>query len=111
MKNYIFDVVGLGLNSVDLLCELNTFPAFNSKSELGRKMKKRFGARTLSPFSMAALLFLFMSVTSAADDIHKKAGTAAAAFLKIDAGSRPMGMWGAFTGLADDINTLFWNPA
>ncbi len=33
MKNYIFDVVGLGLNSVDLLCELNTFPAFNSKSE------------------------------------------------------------------------------
>ena len=74
-------------------------------------MKKRFGARTLSPFSMAALLFLFMSVTSAADDIHKKAGTAAAAFLKIDAGSRPMGMGGAFTGLADDINTLFWNPA
>ena len=33
MKNYIFDVVGLGLNSVDVLCELNTFPAFNSKSE------------------------------------------------------------------------------
>ena len=74
-------------------------------------MKKRFGARTISPFCMAALLFLFVSVTSAADDIHKKAGTAAAAFLKIDAGSRPMGMGGAFTGLADDINTLFWNPA
>ena len=33
MKNYIFDVVGLGLNSVDLLCELKTFPVFNSKSE------------------------------------------------------------------------------
>ena len=39
------------------------------------------------------------------------AGTAGAAFLKIEPGSRPVGMGGAFTGLANDINTIFWNPA
>ena len=32
-------------------------------------------------------------------------------FLKIEPGSRPVGMGGAFTGLANDINTIFWNPA
>lgn len=42
---------------------------------------------------------------------HDGAGTAGAAFLKIEPGSRPVGMGGAFTGLANDINTIFWNPA
>ena len=44
-------------------------------------------------------------------DIHDSAGTAGAAFLKIEGGSRPVGMGGAFAGLANDINTIFWNPA
>ena len=43
--------------------------------------------------------------------IHDGAGTTGAAFLKIDGGSRPVGMGGAFAGLANDINTIFWNPA
>lgn len=43
--------------------------------------------------------------------IHDGAGTTGAAFLKIDGGSRPVGMGGAFVGLANDINTIFWNPA
>lgn len=47
----------------------------------------------------------------AADNIHDSAGTAGAAFLKIEPGSRPVGMGGAFAGLANDINTIFWNPA
>lgn len=34
-----------------------------------------------------------------------------AAFVDIGFGSRPMGMGGAFTGQADDINSLMWNPA
>lgn len=46
-----------------------------------------------------------------AADIHDSAGTAGAAFLKIEPGSRPVGMGGAFAGLANDINTIFWNPA
>ncbi len=34
-----------------------------------------------------------------------------AAFLDIGFGARPMGMGGAFTGLSDDANAIFWNPA
>ena len=44
-------------------------------------------------------------------NIHDNAGTAGAAFLKIEGGSRPAGMGGAFAGIANDINTIFWNPA
>jgi len=32
-------------------------------------------------------------------------------FLEIEGGSRPAGLGGAFAGLANDINTIFWNPA
>ncbi|MBN1384349.1 MAG: PorV/PorQ family protein [Elusimicrobia bacterium] len=41
----------------------------------------------------------------------KSAGTAGANFLTIGIGARPMAMAGAFTGLADDVNSIFWNPA
>ncbi len=39
------------------------------------------------------------------------AGTSAASFLKIDIGARPAGMGGAFCGIADDVNTIQYNPA
>ncbi len=61
-----------------------------------------------------ALLFIgtvFINTHSAAQDPADGAGTAGAAFLKIEPGTRPVGMGGAFTGLANDINTIFWNPA
>jgi len=32
-------------------------------------------------------------------------------FLKLGAGARPMGMGGAFVAVADDANTIWWNPA
>ena len=32
-------------------------------------------------------------------------------FLKIGVGPRPVGMGSAFTGVGDDIYTLYWNPA
>jgi long-subunit fatty acid transport protein len=35
----------------------------------------------------------------------------AASFVDIGFGTRPMGMGGAFTGMADDINSIMWNPA
>ena len=34
-----------------------------------------------------------------------------AAFEEKAAGARPMGMAGAFTGIADDVNAIYWNPA
>jgi hypothetical protein len=41
----------------------------------------------------------------------KDAGTSGAPFLKIGPGARPAGMGEAFTGLADDIHAIYWNPA
>lgn len=38
-------------------------------------------------------------------------GTSGAAFLKIGPGARPVGMGEAFTGVADDIHSIYWNPA
>ncbi|MDE0298791.1 MAG: PorV/PorQ family protein [Candidatus Poribacteria bacterium] len=52
-----------------------------------------------------------LSTISWGANIHDEAGTTGAAFLKIDGGSRPAGMGGAFVGLANDINTIFSNPA
>ncbi len=40
-----------------------------------------------------------------------KSGTTAAQFLKIGVGTRAIGMGGAYTATADDINSLYWNPA
>ena len=58
------------------------------------------------------LLIIAAAVPRAhAVSIHDGAGTTGAAFLKIEGGSRPVGMGGAFAGLANDINTIFWNPA
>ncbi len=38
-------------------------------------------------------------------------GTTSAAFLKLEAGARPVAMGGAFTGAADDVNAIMYNPA
>ena len=32
-------------------------------------------------------------------------------FLRVEQGARPVAIGGAFTGIADDINTIFYNPA
>lgn len=40
-----------------------------------------------------------------------KAGTAAGQFLKIPVGARATSMAGTFTSVANDISTLYWNPA
>ena len=60
---------------------------------------------------MALLMITAVALRADAVNIHDGAGTVGAAFLKIEGGSRPVGMGGAFAGLANDINTIFWNPA
>ncbi len=40
-----------------------------------------------------------------------KVGTTAAQFLKIGVGARAMGLGGSFTALANDVSSLYWNPA
>ena len=58
-----------------------------------------------------ALLIITTAAGSAYANPHDGAGTVGAAFLKVEGGSRPAGLGGAFAGLANDINTIFWNPA
>ena len=68
--------------------------------------------RGVSVLSVMALLIInTATLNTHANDIHDGAGTVGAAFLKIEGGSRPAGLGGAFTGLANDVNTIFWNPA
>ena len=38
-------------------------------------------------------------------------GTASFNFLKIGVGARPLAMGGAFTAMADDATSIYWNPA
>lgn len=40
-----------------------------------------------------------------------KVGTTAAPFLEIEAGSRALGMGGAFVAVSNDVTALYWNPA
>ena len=40
-----------------------------------------------------------------------KVGTTAAGFLNIDVGSRALGMGGAFVAVANDVTSMYWNPA
>lgn len=39
------------------------------------------------------------------------AGTSTAAFLKLGAGARAIGLGGSFTAAADDATSIYWNPA
>jgi hypothetical protein len=58
-------------------------------------------------------LFLLTSQESKAqvDRAVSKVGTTVAQFLKIGAGARPIALGGAYTALANDINSVYWNPA
>lgn len=57
------------------------------------------------------ILTLILPYANCESSIYDDAGRTNAAFLKVDAGSRPVSMGSAFVGVADDVNTIFWNPA
>jgi len=57
-------------------------------------------------FILAAVVLFYCSNVYA-----QGAGTTGLNFLKISQGARQSGMGEAFTGIADDVNALFWNPA
>jgi len=58
-----------------------------------------------------SFVFLFLLASASYASISDNMGTEDAAFLKIDPSSRPVAMGGAFVGLANDVNSVFWNPA
>ena len=57
------------------------------------------------------LLGFFFTGLLLQDHLHAQALTSGADFLKIDSGARSEGMGGAFTAVADDVDTLTYNPA
>ena len=56
------------------------------------------------------LIIITLQAVSIAGDFSK-VGTTSAQFLKIGVGARAMGLGGSFTALANDVSTLYWNPA
>ncbi len=54
---------------------------------------------------------MILPQTTFAAETNKNAGTSAFPFLKINVGARAVAMGGAFTGLADDESSLYYNPA
>jgi len=56
------------------------------------------------------LIIIALQAVSVAGDFSK-VGTTSAQFLKIGVGARAMGLGGSFTALANDVSTLYWNPA
>ncbi|HGJ66463.1 TPA: PorV/PorQ family protein [bacterium] len=59
-------------------------------------------------FAIFVVIFVPCFVSASVPD---GIGTQDAAFLKIDSATRPVAMGGAFVGLANDVNAVFWNPA
>lgn len=61
--------------------------------------------------SMFVLTVCMLAVATVYPQSLTKTGTTAAALLKIGLGARPIGMGGASTATADDISSIYWNPA
>lgn len=51
------------------------------------------------------------SLSQAVGRSVSKVGTAAAVFLEIPVGARAISLGGAFVGIANDVTSLYWNPA
>jgi hypothetical protein len=49
----------------------------------------------------------FLSMADAQAEVKHVGGL----YLRLSPGARPVGMRGAFVGVSDDINALYWNPA
>ncbi|MBU1949760.1 MAG: hypothetical protein KJ970_02350, partial [Candidatus Eisenbacteria bacterium] len=55
--------------------------------------------------------FLLLPVPAFGAREFAKVGTIGGQFLKIPMGARPVAMGSAYVSLADDANSVFWNPA
>ncbi len=64
-----------------------------------------------SRFRNWTIVLLSLLVPLAAQGATYKKGTTAAGFLKLEIGTRAVGMGGAYTGLVSDATATFWNPS
>lgn len=65
----------------------------------------------LKNFAKLALVCTFILFVVLQGGLFSAPGTTSSLFLKIPVGSRPIGMGSAFTSVANDIHSIYWNPA
>ena len=63
------------------------------------------------PKKLATLFFMLLAALPWAEGAARAAGTSAASFLRVGWGARPAAMGEAYTGAADDVDSIYWNPA
>lgn len=71
---------------------------------------RHFG-RISAVLAASLFLFTFMLPLSGMSQAVSGAGSTSTNFQKIGMGARAAGMGNAFTGVADDVTAVFWNPA
>jgi hypothetical protein len=64
----------------------------------------------MKKYIILALMTGFIATMAISQEVTK-VGTTAAPFLNIDVGARALGMGGSFVSVADDISSMYWNPA
>jgi hypothetical protein len=62
-------------------------------------------------FAAVLVIATIPAIAAAATKPFEKVGTYAAQFLKIGPSARAVGMGGAFTAVANDATSIYWNPA
>lgn len=67
--------------------------------------------RSLFPVLVLGLFLGLSTAPSLAQNQVSGAGSTSTNFQKIGMGARASGMGNAFTGVSDDVNAVFWNPA
>jgi len=85
----------------------NVFVPFLLKGKFLVSFAMHLFQRFFRDLRVSAVVFVFFI----SGGVWGQALTSGADFLKIDNGARSQGMGGAFTGVADDVNALIWNPA
>lgn len=68
-------------------------------------------AGSRSPLFLILVLTTIMSFVNIPSHATTNVGTAGAQFLKIGPGARVDSLGGAFSAIADDVTTIYWNPA
>ncbi len=75
-------------------------------------VKKGISMKSFGNYFILLIIILFAAnIFAQTGTSVNKTGTTAAQFLKIGVGPRAIGMGGAYTATADDINSIYWNPA
>ncbi len=74
-------------------------------------MDAKNGVNKMKRFILPLLALLIITSSPLAAQGVTKKGTTAAAFLGIDVGPRAVGMGSAYVSVANDVTSMFWNPA